>query len=219
MRINQFVAQATGVSRRRADKIIELGLITINDQPAQAGSQVLGTDTIKYSGKVLKIQTTQTIILNKPVGYICSRNGQGSQTIYHLLPPELHKLKPVGRLDKDSSGLLLLTNDGKLAHELTHPSFKKEKIYEVKLDKNLSEKDFEIITKKGVRLEDGPSKFRLDYINDRNDIWKITMSEGRNRQIRRTFEALGYRVIKLHRTKFGNFNLDRLALGDHVLVD
>lgn len=213
MRINQFIAQATGVSRRRADKIIELGLITINDQPVQAGSQVADSDTVKYRDKTLKIQTTQTIILNKPVGYICSRNGQGSQTIYHLLPPELHKLKPVGRLDKDSSGLLLLTNDGKLAHELTHPSFRKQKFYEIELDHDLSEKDFETITKKGVRLEDGLSKFRLDYINDRNDIWKITMSEGRNRQIRRTFEALGYRVIKLHRTTFGNYKLDNLALG------
>lgn len=219
MRINQFVAKATGVSRRRADKIIDLGLITINDLPANAGSQVQDSDTVKYRSKVLKIQTTQTVMLNKPVGYVCSRNGQGSQTIYSLLPPELHHLKPVGRLDKDSSGLLLLTNDGKLAHELTHPSFKKEKVYEVKLDKNLSENDFEIITKQGVQLEDGPSKFKLDFINDRNDIWKVTMSEGRNRQIRRTFEKLGYDVIKLHRTKFGKFSLGQLALGDHELVD
>lgn len=219
MRINQFVAKATGVSRRRADKIIDLGLITINDLPANAGSQVQDSDTVKYRSKVLKIQTTQTIMLNKPVGHVCSRNGQGSQTIYSLLPPELHHLKPVGRLDKDSSGLLLLTNDGKLAHELTHPSFKKEKVYEVKLDKNLSENDFEIITKQGVQLEDGPSKFKLDFINDRNDIWKVTMSEGRNRQIRRTFEKLGYDVIKLHRTKFGKFSLGQLALGDHELVD
>lgn len=219
MRINQFVAQATGVSRRKADKLVQLGLITVNGEVAETGTQVQEGDQVEQVGKPLVIQQTQTIIMNKPIGYVCSRDGQGSQTIYELLPEKLQHLKTVGRLDKESSGLILLTNDGDLAHKLTHPSFNKKKVYEVRLDKDLRERDFDMITKKGVELEDGPSKFQLDYISGRNDVWKVTMTEGRNRQIRRTFEALGYRIRKLHRTAFGDFTLGRLASGDHALVD
>ena len=138
--------------------------------------------------------------------------------MYDLLPAEYQQLKPVGRLDKDSSGLLLLTNDGQLAHELTHPSFQKEKQYVIRLDKELSEADFETITKKGVPLVDGISKFGLDYVNDQNYEWKVTMAEGRNRQIRRTFEALGYHVTKLHRTQFGPYQLHDLQQGKYQVI-
>src|SRR3990167_9874353 len=134
MRINKYVALATGMSRRAADAVIELGKITVNGQPATAGQQISSEDKVALDGKNINTSSKiQTIILNKPVGYVCSRDGQGSKTIYDLLPAELHNLKPVGRLDKDSSGLLLLTNDGELAHKLTHPSFQKEKVYEVEL--------------------------------------------------------------------------------------
>ncbi len=157
----------------------------------------------------------QTILLNKPVGYVCSRNGQGNQTIYNLLPANLHHLKPVGRLDKNSSGLLLLTNDGQLAYELTHPKFEKIKKYKIALNKDLGQADFQKITQQGVLLEDGLSTLALDLINNQRKEWKVTMQEGRNRQIRRTFEHLGYRVIKLHRTHFGPYKLGLLSSGNY----
>lgn len=213
MRINQFVAQATGISRRKADKLVQLGFITVNGERAETGTQVTDGDHVEQNGKPLVIQTTQTIILHKPVGYVCSRDGQGSPTVYELLPTELRHLKTVGRLDKDSSGLLVLTNDGDLANKLTHPSFKKQKVYEIQLNRDLSPTDFTTITKQGVNLEDGPSKLQLDYMNNRDDSWRVTMHEGRNRQIRRTFEALGYRVKKLRRIQFGSYELGNLVLG------
>lgn len=219
MRINKFVAQATGMSRRKADAMLAAGRVTIDGKTAETGATVESNSTVQLDDKPLKLQTATTIMLNKPVGYVCSRDGQGSQTIYDLLPAEYHKLKPIGRLDKDSSGLLLLTDDGHLAHELTHPSFEKVKRYIVRLDKELSEPDFETITKKGVALEDGLSKFGLDYVNDQNYEWKVTMHEGRNRQIRRTFEALGYKVLSLHRTHFGPYTLSTLAPGEYSTIN
>jgi 23S rRNA pseudouridine2605 synthase len=162
---------------------------------------------------------TQTILLNKPAGYICSRNGQGGETIYDLLPAELRRLKPVGRLDKDSSGLLLMTNDGDLAQRLTHPSYQKDKVYELSLDKALTPHDWEQITHGGVQLDDGMSAFKLHWQHKNNSVrWIVTMHQGRNRQIRRTFAALGYQVTRLHRTKFGNYELKKLVPGSHVIL-
>ena len=210
MRINRFVASATGMSRRAADKFIEAGQVKINGKPAEAGTQVVVNDAVLLGRQKLQPpEKSLTILLNKPVGFVCSRNGQGSKTIYDLLPPELHNLKPVGRLDKDSSGLLLMTNDGELAHQLTHPKFQKEKIYEVELDKPLASAD-KIKVEQGILLEDGLSKLRLQ---GSNKTWLVTMYEGRNRQIRRTFAALGYKVVRLHRTHFGGYKLAETKLG------
>jgi 23S rRNA pseudouridine2605 synthase len=155
-------------------------------------------------------------MLHKPVGVVVSRNGQGSRTIYDLLPKELHALNPVGRLDKDSSGLLLLTNDGALAHELTHPSRQKVKVYEVTLDKPLQPLHQQMISDRGLTLEDGLSKFQLERLREGNNAaWRVTIHEGRNRQIRRTFAALGYTVTSLHRTHFGPYRLGTLQIGQH----
>jgi len=221
VRLNKYIALATGMSRRSADDAIAKGQVLVNDTPVQLGQQVEpDKDTVLLAGRpVAPPEKPITIMLNKPPGYVCSRDGQGSKAVYDLLPEKYHQLKPVGRLDKDSTGLLLLTNDGTLAYELTHPSFQKEKKYEIQLDHDLSKVDFETITKKGVQLEDGPSKFKLDFMNDSNTEWKVTMTEGRNRQIRRTFEALGYQVTKLHRTHFGEFSLKpSLLIGDFCEV-
>lgn len=208
MRINRFVANATGMSRRVADKAIEQGHVLVNNQPPTPGKDVTDTDVVTYKGKPLRLATAQTIILNKPVGYVVSRDGQGSRTIYDLLPPELRHLKPIGRLDKDSSGLLLLTNDGQLAQELTHPKYQKTKIYEVTLDAPLQPLHRQMIAEVGVQLDDGRSQLGLERLHDGNDTaWRVAMQEGRNRQIRRTFAALGYTVVTLHRTQFGIYTL------------
>ena len=213
MRINKYIASATGLSRRAADAALEQGRVLVNDTKPSAGQDVTDADTVTLDGRVITPDVkTVTLMLNKPVGYVCSRNGQGSRTVYDLLPGELRHLKPVGRLDKDSSGLLLLTNDGQLAHELTHPSRQKTKVYEITLDKPLQPLHRQMISDHGISLDDGPSKFDLERIAYETS-WRITMHEGRNRQIRRTFAALGYQVVTLHRTHFGNFVLDNLEAG------
>lgn len=214
MRINQFIAQATGLSRRKADDLILDGNVTVNNQVAEAGQLVSSKDKIKINGQILGAQKTRTILLHKPVGYVCSRNGQGNKTVYDILPSQLHSLKPVGRLDKDSSGLLLMTNDGELANSLTHPRYQKDKIYEVILDKPLSIEHKKSI-ESGVKLSDYESKLKLKGVSKN---WIITMSEGKNRQIRRTFEALGYHVTSLHRTHFGPYSLGNLSAEQHKYI-
>jgi 23S rRNA pseudouridine2605 synthase len=125
MRLNKFIAQSTGLSRRAADAAIAQGRVSVNGREAALGKEVGESDTVVLDNSAITpAVNTVTIMLNKPVGYVCSRNGQGSKTVYDLLPPEYQQLKPVGRLDKDSSGLLLMTNDGDLAYELTHPSIR-----------------------------------------------------------------------------------------------
>lgn len=218
MRINKYIAHATGISRRAADGYITAGRATLNGKTAQLGDSVEAGDVVTLDDRTLQAQVNTTILLNKPVGYVCSRSGQGSKTVYDLLPKELHHLKPVGRLDKESSGLLVLTNDGDLANQLTHPSHQKQKVYHVALNKDLTERDFEQITKTGVSLNDGVSKFKLDFVNDGNTEWIVTMSEGRNRQIRRTFQVLGYEIVKLHRTAFGDYSLNQLQSGHYITL-
>ncbi len=216
MRINKFLALHTELSRRGADEAITAGRVTVNGEKPSEGLQIAPGDTVRLDNKPVSSQTElQTILLNKPVSYVCSREGQGSKTVYDLLPKELQHLNTVGRLDKDSSGLLLLTNDGSLAQELTHPKYQKTKIYEVTLGRPLQPLHQQMISDIGVNLEDGPSKFMIEKEGSH---LKITMSEGRNRQIRRTFEALGYKVTKLHRTHFGSFNLGKLQLGKWTTV-
>lgn len=210
MRINKYIAASTGLSRRAADRAVEEGRVQVNDKITLVPVDVSEDDNVKLDGQLLdkpKLEHT-TILLHKPAGYVVSRDGQGSRTIYDLLPATLASLKPIGRLDKDSSGLLLMTDDGQLAHQLTHPSFQKVKIYEVELDHPLQPLHRQMISEMGLQLEDGPSRLGLERIQDGDEHnWQVTMSEGRNRQIRRTFAALGYTVTKLHRTHFGMYTL------------
>jgi 23S rRNA pseudouridine2605 synthase len=214
MRLNQYIALHTGISRRSADRMIKEGRVTVNGQTPLIGHQVTEHDKVEVSSLKIKHRVKLvTIMLNKPVGYVCSRAGQGSHTIYELIPEELHHLKPVGRLDKDSSGLLLMTNDGKLANELTHPFHQKKKVYEVKLDRPIADEDKEKI-EQGVMLEDGLSQLKLKKMSEDGRNWQVAMHEGRNRQIRRTFASLDYKVEKLHRTHFGNHYLEDVPSGN-----
>lgn len=229
MRLNKYIAQATGLSRRAADTAIQDGRVTVNGQPPTIGQDISNTDKVLLDNSILTTHNSRlTIMLNKPPGYVCSRDGQGSQTIYDLLPAEYHQLKPVGRLDKNSSGLLLLTNDGQLAFELTHPKFQKTKIYKVSSTPTLSDADLAKL-QQGVKLSDGVSKLdirrlTLDDGKQSNvhrppsNLYRVAMTEGRNRQIRRTFEALGYNVVKLHRTHFGAYELGNLRPGMFITI-
>lgn len=233
MRINQFIAQTSGISRRKADEVVASGRVTINNRTAKIGEIVNHTDAIHIDRVLLKNTTNFVyIMLNKPIDYVCSRAGQGSKTIYELLPAKYHNLKPVGRLDKDSSGLLLLTNDGELANKLTHPSYNKEKVYKVEINRPLKEAGFSKITKIGVDIgEKNVSKFQLKKLAIRNQeivapreipntnyCFLVTLTEGKNRQIRRTFSALGYKVTRIHRIKFGSYKLGKLANSKYIIV-
>jgi pseudouridine synthase len=217
IRLNKFLAERLGVSRREADDLIAAGKVLINNKPAVLGAKIDKNDKVCYNDKMVPFDTEFLYLaFNKPVGYVCSRRAQGeAPTLYELLPEDYQKLKTVGRLDKDSSGLILLTNDGDFAFQMTHPKFHKEKIYEVELDRPLEPLHQQMISDYGVMLDDGPSSFMV--IHD-NNIYTVVLSEGRNRQIRRTFAALGYRVTKLHRIQFGKYQLSGLKPGKYVII-
>lgn len=211
-RLNKYLAFQLGISRREADNLIAAGRVVLDGKAVMLGAQLTPGASVLVDGQPLTARTSHTYILfHKPVGYICSRRRQGEiETIYSLLPEKYHHLKPVGRLDKDSSGVLILTDDGDFAQEMTHPRYYKQKTYEIALDRDLEPLHQQMINDFGVHLEDGPSKLTLTRLSDdERRSWQVVMSEGRNRQIRRTFAALGYEVTRLHRTHFGNY-----ALGD-----
>ena len=233
-RLNKYLAERLGISRRDADRLIDAGRVTINGQRAQLGNRVDKNDKILCNNELVPHEVEHVYYaFHKPTGYVCSRNRQSlTPTIFYILPDEFSSLKYVGRLDKMSSGLLLLTNDGDFAYRMTHPKFAKQKVYEVKLDKPLAVADLHKITEEGVEISDGLSKFEVAYDPmqrcnpaSRSPYWKpkpgvsqyllVTLSEGRNRQIRRTFAALGYNVLVLHRTKFGDYELGDLWPGEY----
>ncbi len=218
-RLNKFLAERLGVSRREADDLIAAGKVTIDGKPAILGARLDFSNEVCYNGKIVPFETNFLYVaMNKPVGYVCSRRAQGSApTLYELLPAEYRKLKTVGRLDKDSSGLILLTNDGDFAFQMTHPSFHKEKVYEVTLDRPLAPLHQQMISDYGVMLDDGPSKFMV-VKHDAPASYLAILSEGRNRQIRRTFAAFGYKVVALHRTQFGKYQLSGLKPGEYVII-
>jgi 23S rRNA pseudouridine2605 synthase len=222
MRINKFIASRTELSRRAADEAITQNRVRVNGELPESGQQVTPNDTVTLDAiELTHTPETMTIALHKPVGYVCSRDGQGSKTIYELLPPELHNLHPVGRLDKDSSGLLLLTNDGELHNQLSHPSFNKEKIYHIALHKPLLNEDLLKITQSGVDIGDVRlSKFPVKKIPSKKfkSAYEVRLNEGRNRQIRRTFKACGYFVNHLHRTSFAGYTIGTLEAGKYKKI-
>ena len=214
-RLNKHLGVQLGISRREADDLISHGSVLVNDQPATLGARFEEGDSIRVKGKLLGPAVDfEYIMLHKPKGYVSSRRQQGEwPTLYELLPESYHHLKTVGRLDKDSSGLMILSNDGDFTYQMTHPKFYKTKVYEVSIDHELQPLHQQIISDHGIELEDGHSQLILERVDDTRKNWIVTMHEGRNRQIRRTFGALGYTVTQLHRVKFGNYSLDTLKEG------
>ena len=213
MRINRYIAQHTDLSRRKADKLIDDGKVIVNRKPAHNGLDVSGKDTIVVDGMTVKPSTQKksVILLHKPTGYVCSKDGQGSPTVYDLLQDGMQNLHIAGRLDKDSSGLVVLTNDGQLMQELTHPSNDKEKIYHVSLNRPL---EGGMIAKlaRGVDISDTRlSKLMVLPRESGEADYEVSIQEGRNRQIRRSFEAVGYKVESLHRTNLGQYDIGSLV--------
>ena len=223
IRLNKFLAERLGVSRREADELIAAGKVFVDEKPAILGARIDKNTKVCYNKKIIPFETEYLYLaFNKPVGYVCSRRAQGdTPTLYEILPKEYQKLKTVGRLDKDSSGLILLTNDGDFAYQMTHPKFHKEKIYEVTLDQPLEPLHQQMISDYGIMLDDGPSKFTVATSATgpaERTRFTVILTEGRNRQIRRTFAALGYRVTALHRTQFGKYQLSGLRPSKYVTI-
>jgi len=182
MRVNQYIAHATGVSRRAADDAVAAGRVQIGERTAVLGDHVGPDDSVQVDGKIVALPAYRTIMLNKPVGYVTSRKQQGkAPTIYALLPDELYGLKPIGRLDRDSSGLLLLTNNGDLAQRMQHPSQGKWKRYEVEVDKPLKPADRNQL-ETGVELDDGISVLRVTPFSKQDRRFEVRLQEGRRGQ-------------------------------------
>jgi len=221
VRLNKFIAENLGISRRAADDLIAAGQVQVGEKVAVLGERVEDeTKEIKVKGKrVDRIAAKTYIMLNKPVGYTSSRRAQDGKTLYELLPEKYRKLKTAGRLDKESSGLILLTDDGDFNFRMTHPSFKKMKVYEVELDRALPPLSQQMIADFGIDLTDGKSQLGLTRIGEGRKKWRVEMNEGRNRQIRRTFGALGFTVVKLHRIQFGNYHLGLLKSGEYDIIE
>lgn len=219
MRLNKYLAEKTGISRRQADELISAGRVSILNNIAILGQQITPGDEVFVDGKLVENETEhKAIMINKPTGFLSSRRSQGGDpTVYDLLPEQFKNLKTAGRLDKDSSGLMILSSDGDLIQQLTHPRFGKTKIYEVELDKPLEPLHQQMINDFGIDLPDGKSQMTLEKFTPKR--WRVTISEGRNRQIRRTFEAVGYKVTKLHRTNLGQYSLNSLKSGEYKTIN
>ena len=220
IRLNKYLAKNCNMSRREADTLIESGKVCINGRVARIGDKKMPDDRVTINKRDVVEQKLIYLALNKPVGYVCSKKHQDdTPTIYELLPKKYQSLKSVGRLDKNSSGLILLTNDGDFAFRMTHPKFAKQKHYRVVIDRELEPLHQQMISDFGIQLSDGRSQMSLVRIGEGRKKWEVIISEGRNRQIRRTFDALGYKVITLHRFQFGLYQLADLPEGGYVEIE
>jgi 23S rRNA pseudouridine2605 synthase len=202
VRLNRFLALAGLSSRRGAEEYIRHGRVTVNGQlSTNLATQVAPSDQVKVDGQTVRTQEF-VYLLHKPADYLTTRSDERSRkTIYDLLPADLPKLAHVGRLDKESEGLLLLTNDGDLAFRITHPKFKLEKEYLVTLDREMEGED-SAKTKKGVYLAEGRARFEaITKVNPRQV--RVVLTQGIKRQVRRVFAALGYKVKRLQRVRIG----------------
>jgi len=214
MRLNRFLAQSGLCSRREADDFITAGLVTVNGQiVTQLGTKVLPTDEVKFNDSRVQGEKKVYLVLNKPKGYVTSLDDpHAGKTVMELVQGACtERIYPVGRLDKNSLGLLLFTNDGDLTKQLTHPAFRKKKIYQVSLDKPLTRADMDRIAE-GITLEDGEI-FEISYVKDNKQEVGIEIHSGRNRIVRRIFEFLGYTVTKLDRVYYAGLTKKNLKRG------
>lgn len=218
VRLNKFIANSGICSRREADEYISAGLVTVNGQVVtEMGVKVNpAEDDVRFNGERLRGEKKVYVLLNKPKDFVTTTSDpHADKNVMQLISRDMcpERIFPVGRLDKSTTGVLLLTNDGELAEKLTHPSFQKKKIYQVTLDKNLKPEDMDRLVQ-GVDLEDGPAYAdEVAYNGDDRSIVGIEIHSGRNRIVRRMFEALGYRVRKLDRVYFAGLTKKNLRRG------
>ncbi len=218
IRLNKFLANAGVCSRRDADKYIRAGVVTVNGEiVTELGHKVLRSDTVLFHDQQVKAEKKIYVLLNKPKGYVTtSEDPQNRKTVMDLVRNAcMERIYPVGRLDRNTTGVLLLTNDGEMASKLTHPKFMKKKIYHVYLDRNVTAADLHQIAE-GITLEDGDIRAdAVEYASetDRKQVG-IEIHSGKNRIVRRIFAALGYNVIKLDRVYFAGLTKKNVKRGD-----
>ncbi len=218
IRLNKYIANAGICSRRDADKLIESGVIKVNGKPVtELGTKIMPGDVVQYNQQKLKGETLRYVLLNKPKGFLCTvEDPQNRRTVMELVKNAcVERIYPVGRLDRNTTGLLLLTNDGDLAKKLTHPRHKVKKVYQVELNKPLSRNDL-VALSDGVELEDGfIAPDAIAYAENGEDKTRvgIEIHSGRNRIVRRMFEKFDYEVVKLDRTVLANLTKKDLPRG------
>lgn len=217
-RLNKYIASSGLCSRRKADELIENGSVLVNGKKVtELGFTVKPKDKVFVSGKLIHPVKHMYYRFYKPAGYITTSDDEkGRKTIYDLLPENLHHLKPVGRLDKDSTGLIILTNDGDLINDLTHPSVKVPKLYRVSINGKITQNDIDTMYK-GIEIEPGKKAYaEVDVLDIDNEhtVMEVMLYQGLNRQIRKMFEHLGFEVLTLKRVQHATLNLDGLKRGD-----
>jgi pseudouridine synthase len=211
VRLNAFIARAGVASRRKADELIKSGRVTVNGEPGQLNTFVGTDDDVRLDGKQLTKQGLAYVLLNKPAGVVATaRDPQGRRTVVDVVSHPA-RVVPVGRLDADTTGALLLTNDGDLAHRLSHPRYEVDKVYEVECWSQPTDADLARL-RDGVELDDGPTSPAQVRRIDGARI-ELVLHEGRNRQVRRMLEAVGHRVKRLHRSRYGPLTLGGLEPG------
>lgn len=218
IRLNKFLANSGVCSRREADDFIQAGVVRVNGQVVtELGTKVMRTDSVLFHDQLITPEKKVYVLLNKPKDTVTtSDDPQNRKTVMDLVKDACkERIYPVGRLDRNTTGVLLLTNDGELASKLTHPQYLKKKIYHVFLDKNVSAADMHQIAE-GIELEDGPIKAdAIEYADEKDKKQVgIEIHSGRNRIVRRIFEHLGYKVMKLDRVYFAGLTKKNVRRGD-----
>jgi 23S rRNA pseudouridine2605 synthase len=212
MRLNAYLARAGVASRRKADDLIKAGRVTVNGEPGQLNTFVAAGDTVALDGRALTAQPLAYVLLHKPSDVVTTASDpQGRPTVLHLVGHGT-RVVPVGRLDVDTTGALLLTNDGLLAHRLAHPRYGVEKVYEAEVEGDPDDGDLRRL-REGVELDDGPTAPAAARRLGPGRI-ELILHEGRNRQVRRMLEAVGHPVLRLHRSRYAGLTLDGLAPGE-----
>lgn len=218
MRINKFLAASGVASRRECDNIISDGRVTINGVRATLGTEVKDGDEVLFDGKKVSVKKNEYYILNKPKGYICSvSDDKDRKTVMDLMPQNCGRIYPVGRLDYDSEGLLILTTDGELAQKLTRPENEIPKTYLVKIEGVITESTLNPI-RSGIEIDGYVTKKCKAHIVETNKAYTkvhITLTEGKNREIRKMFAAIGKEVMLLKRIKIGELTLRGLDRGQY----
>lgn len=217
-RLNKYIASSGICSRRKADELIEAGVVMVNGKTiTELGYSVAPKDKVFVNKKLIHPVKHEYYRFYKPAGYITTSDDEkGRKTIYDLLPEKLHNLKPVGRLDRESTGLLILTNDGDLINELTHPSAKVPKLYRVTIKGKITNNDIDTMYK-GIEIEEGKMAYAevsVLEIDNSHTTMEILLYQGMNRQIRKMFEHLGFEVVSLKRIQHATLNLDGLKRGE-----
>jgi 23S rRNA pseudouridine2605 synthase len=213
VRLNAFLARAGVASRRKADELIKAGRVTVNGEPGQLNTFVAKHDRVELDGRPLERQPLAYVLLNKPAGVVTTAHDpQGRPTVVELVARHGTRLVPVGRLDADTTGALLLTNDGELAHRLAHPRYEVEKVYEAEVEGEPSDEALAKL-KQGVALDDGPTAPAHARRLGPNKV-ELAIHEGRKHQVKRMLDAVGHPVTRLHRSRYAGLTVETLGPGE-----